>query len=382
MSDATLHFTDAELQLLREKYRRLTDVEFESFLAAAKRYQLNPLANQIYARLQEQTPKNPRNVTYSAQIDGYRLIADRTGLYAGNDDPTFDREDQPNKATVAVYKIVHGQKCKFEASARMKQYRPAGNAGFMWERMPHLMLGKCAEALALRKAFPAELSGLYTVEEMEQAEEPPSDNPFRDEQKRMADKAPPPEQQAAAAPTVTEIIGGCQSAAALAKFLQESVGRWPVAKFAEKWPKLITLAEEKLAAAQWPAEQAAIVSAVLAGVRNELSPLAGNPANAPSLERLVGWVDNQESPQDLLNVAASIEGSAKFSDLRANAARMLDVIDAIDVHASALVKGGAWTEDDFDELKRRLLAMNRKYQLEVQSTEAFGGGNEAQEVTV
>jgi hypothetical protein len=110
-------------------------------------------------------------MTVQVGIDGFRLVADRTGAYAGNDDPVYDDESKPQKATVAVYKIVGGMRCPFTATARWSQYYPGDKQGFMWNKMPHLMLGKCAEALALRKAFPAELSGLYTDDEMAQAGE-------------------------------------------------------------------------------------------------------------------------------------------------------------------------------------------------------------------
>jgi hypothetical protein len=107
-------------------------------------------------------------------IDGYRLIADRTGLYAGSDDPVYSKEadtwDHPSKASVTVWKLVGGQRCPFTASARWSEYCPKDDKdSFMWKKMPYLMLGKCAEALALRKGFPAELSGIYTDDEMQQA---------------------------------------------------------------------------------------------------------------------------------------------------------------------------------------------------------------------
>jgi phage recombination protein Bet len=165
MQMADLIFTAGEVQFIQDKFR-LNESHLGVFIEAAKRYNLNPIANQIYPQVRQ------GKLSITTGIDGYRLVADRTGKYAGNDDPVYDNEESPKVATVTVYKIVSGNRCAFTASARWDQYFPGEKQGFMWKKMPHLMLGKCAEALALRKAFPAELSGIYTAEEMEQAGEP------------------------------------------------------------------------------------------------------------------------------------------------------------------------------------------------------------------
>ena len=106
------------------------------------------------------------------------MVADRKGL-AGIDDPVYDPSDestpQPRKATVTVYRVIGSQRCPFTASARWSEYAPDGKEGFMWKKMPYFMLGKCAEALALRKAFPADLSGIYADEEMDQARNAPAE---------------------------------------------------------------------------------------------------------------------------------------------------------------------------------------------------------------
>lgn len=143
----------------------LTDDELQLFILQCNRTGLDPFSRQIHAI------KRQGKLTIQTAIDGYRLIADRTGRYAGNDDPVFDDEETHGKATVTVWKIVGGERRPFTASARWAQYYPGdGPPGFMWRKMPHLMLGKVAEALALRKAFPAELSGLYVREELPEDE--------------------------------------------------------------------------------------------------------------------------------------------------------------------------------------------------------------------
>lgn len=162
-------YSESELKFIQHK-NKLTDIEMDVFMGAAHRYGLNPLANQIYPQVRTDRKTGERTMVIATGIDGYRTLADRTGCYAGNDDPVFDDPDGlPKKATVTVYKVVGGVRCPFSATARWEQYVPGENMAFMWRKMPHLMLGKVAEALALRKAFPAAMSGIYTTEEMEQA---------------------------------------------------------------------------------------------------------------------------------------------------------------------------------------------------------------------
>lgn len=158
-----------QVELVKDTIAReqnLTDNELRLLLYTATRLGLDPLAKQIYA------VRRKGKIVIQTGIDGFRAIAARTGEYAGSDDAVFDDEAKPKKATVTVYRLVGGQRCPFTASARWDQYYPGEDLGFLWRKMPHVMLGKCAEGLALRKAFPAQLSGLYTDDEMAQAGPP------------------------------------------------------------------------------------------------------------------------------------------------------------------------------------------------------------------
>jgi phage recombination protein Bet len=179
-------FTSEDLQLLKDTVcEGSTDNEFKLFVNVCSRTGLNPFARQIHAVKRWNSKLGRNEMSIQTGIDGYRLIADRTGLYAGNDDYKYNGdltlynhlqtgEVHPITATSTVYKLIQGHRVPFTATAAWAHYYPGKNdkgkeISFLWLKMPHVMLGKCAEALALRKAFPAELSGLYTDTEMAQA---------------------------------------------------------------------------------------------------------------------------------------------------------------------------------------------------------------------
>lgn len=149
------------------------------FLHACKRTGLEPLTKQIYAVYRWDYRSGKEKMSIQVGIDGMRVVAQRTGEYAGQDDAKFTPEDEslgnPTKASVTVYRLVQNHKVSFTGTARWSEYVQKDKDGkpmTMWAKMPYTMLGKCAEALALRKAFPNELSGLYSEDEMAQASNP------------------------------------------------------------------------------------------------------------------------------------------------------------------------------------------------------------------
>lgn len=156
-----------------------TDDELALFVTQCNRTGLDPFNRQIHF------VKRAGKLTIQTGIDGFRLQADRTGLYAGQDGPWWCgsdgewrepwlEEEPPAAAKVTVYKMLpNGERAPFSGIALYREYVQTTRDGeivSMWKKMPVGQIAKCAEALAIRKAFPAELSGLYTTDEMGQAD--------------------------------------------------------------------------------------------------------------------------------------------------------------------------------------------------------------------
>jgi phage recombination protein Bet len=142
-----------------------SDPELKLFLYDCERRGVHPLDRLIHFT------KRGGRYTPVVGIDYLRGRAADTGEMAGSDDAVFNLN--VTAATVTVYRLTRGVRYAYTATARLDEYCPEaganGRGDVMWRKMPQAMLAKCAEALALRKAFPQQLAGLYVAEELEQA---------------------------------------------------------------------------------------------------------------------------------------------------------------------------------------------------------------------
>ncbi len=178
-----IDFTEDQEKLIKTQIApNASKDELQLFLYQCKRTGLDPLTRQIYCihRNVKEGDSWGKKMSIQTSIDGFRVIAERSGVYAGQSEPEFIEQDgKLICCKVRVYKFS-SKGDRYEASVGVaywseyvqlgKDQKPSG----MWAKMPHTMLSKVAEALALRKAFPQDLSGLYTGDEMQQADSGPT----------------------------------------------------------------------------------------------------------------------------------------------------------------------------------------------------------------
>jgi phage recombination protein Bet len=181
-------FTPDQVSILKSQIAPgASDDELKLFIQVCQRTGLDPFARQIYAvvRNDKRSPTG-KKMTIQTSIDGFRLIAQRSKEYAGQAGPfwcgsdgawkdVWLTKDYPVAAKVGIYRKGFSEPIWGVAlwSEFCQMY--FDKVSDMWKSLPTVMIAKCAESQGLRRAFPQELSGIYSEEEMAQADNPKED---------------------------------------------------------------------------------------------------------------------------------------------------------------------------------------------------------------
>jgi len=159
---ATQEFTRDQVDLIKATVAKgATDNELKLFMHNCKRLGLDPFAKQVHFIKYGTSPG-----TIIVGIDGFRLVASRTGQHSGTKRGVL-RNDKGDilGAWCEIYRKDWTHPAREEVP--FNEYYNDRNPS--WKKMPETMIKKVAECAALRMAFPAELSGVYGHEEMDQA---------------------------------------------------------------------------------------------------------------------------------------------------------------------------------------------------------------------
>lgn len=143
----------------------LTDAEFSLFVQFCQGTGLNPFKKEIWAI------KAGGRLQLMTGIQGFRTIANANPSYDGiqigliGKDGDLLHASYPKDDYVGAWAKCHRKDRAYPAEgiAMLRDYdKSVGN----WKVMRRVMIMKCAESVALRQAFPQQLNGLYTPDEM------------------------------------------------------------------------------------------------------------------------------------------------------------------------------------------------------------------------
>ena len=173
-----------QLDLIRRTVAKdCNPAEFDQFIHICRAVRLDPLRRQIYCFVFSKDNPQYRRMSVVTGIDGYRAIGERTKSYRpDNQAPRIEYSDSAKdpaknplgivRAEVTVYKHAHGEWFPVVGEAYWDEYAPFKGEALdpkkeNWRKMARVMIAKCAEAQALRKAWPDDFAGLEVEEEVD-----------------------------------------------------------------------------------------------------------------------------------------------------------------------------------------------------------------------